>query len=243
MMPAPALLLVDAGGVLFNNVNEETAFLDRLAARYGADAAALRTVVAARQHEYEADARHAHDVLEECLRAAGWPGTGRLDRRWTDRLYLRSVRPHAPVFEQLAELRRARSNLTLVLANNEAAHWDSLKNLRFGHFDLFDVIGSSWALKAVKPDVGYFDRLLDMCQGDAGSAVLIDDRQTVISAAARHGIKAVRLADPTRIPAVLAEALAGRCDAEQRDPPTRPASPSRRPLVSTGGAPSCHIPT
>jgi putative hydrolase of the HAD superfamily len=194
------VLLVDAGGVLFNNITEETDFVRGLASRHDVDPSILRREIDRRNSDYEADARHVYDVLGECLAQAG-AKKPIIDRIWTDELYLACVRDNRIVFDWLQELHESGSCPVLALANNEAWHFDQLKNGRFGHFGLFDVIGSSWQLRAVKPSSEYFDRLLDACACSPHEALLVDDRPEVVAAASALGMLAMHVTDPSAIPA------------------------------------------
>ncbi|WP_051852326.1 HAD family hydrolase [Streptomyces aureocirculatus] len=205
-------LLVDAGGVLFNNVTEESGFLPELAERYGADADRLRAELDRRDAAYETNARGVFDVLTDALAAAGAPETPDLDRERVTALYLAGVRAHRPVFDALARIRANHPGLVLALANNEAEAWDRAKNAAFGHFGYFDVLASSWKLRAVKPTHVYLERLLDACGCSPAQAVFVDDNPDVVTAVRDFGLAAVHLTDPARfataVPAAL-RALAG----------------------------------
>ncbi|WP_094730823.1 MULTISPECIES: HAD family hydrolase [unclassified Rhodococcus (in: high G+C Gram-positive bacteria)] len=192
-------VLVDAGGVLFNNINEETDFLDRIAHRYGANPDGLASHVRLFQRDYESDDRHVHDVLSEGLRNSGSQFNDNIDWTWVDELYLASVVPQRAVFEAILRCRSENSDIKFALVNNEAAHWDRLKNQTFRHFDLFDFACSSWLLGLVKPDLNYFDRVLSMCEADAKQCLLVDDRRDVVAAAARLGIRTFRVDSPSQI--------------------------------------------
>ncbi|MGQ0577055.1 MAG: HAD family hydrolase [Pseudonocardia sp.] len=225
-------VLVDAGGVLFNNVNEETSFLRDVAVHHGAPPDPFAARVAGAQGEYESDDRHVHEVLADALRATGAPDTGRFDGAWVDRRYVASVRTHDIVFEHLRRLRGRPRRPALVLANNEARHWDSLKDDRFAHLRLFDATCSSWVVNAVKPAAGYFARVLAACGARAAECLLVDDRAAVVQQAALLGMRTVLLTDPRELPGALDEALHR---AEHRDP-TPPVPPTSRPPGPTRGS-------
>ncbi|RKT57784.1 putative hydrolase of the HAD superfamily [Saccharothrix australiensis] len=198
---------MDAGGVFFSNVNEETPFLTSIAERYEADPVVFQAEVAGRQHEYESDERTAHEVLADCLLAAGGALPLGLDEQWADELYLSCVSGYGETFAQVERVRREHPRLRLALANNEAAHWDRLKNDKHGHFDLFEVLCSSWVVGEVKPSKAYFDRALERCGGERGRSVLIDDRPAVVAAAEANGLHSVLLEHPSGIHAALDAAL------------------------------------
>ncbi|QKW48229.1 HAD family hydrolase [Streptomyces buecherae] len=200
-------LLVDAGGILFNNVTEESGFLAELAARYGADAGRLHREIDLRDAAYETNARSVFDVLADALAAAGAPGPPVLDREHVTALYMAGVRAYRPVFDALARIRADHPGLVLGLANNEAEAWDRAKDRAFGHFQYFDVLASSWKLGAVKPSHTYLERLVDACGCRAAEAVFVDDTPEVVAAAAEFGLSVVHVRDPasfaTAVPAAL----------------------------------------
>ncbi|MEE1831700.1 HAD family hydrolase [Streptomyces sp. SP17KL33] len=197
-------ILMDAGGVLFNNVTEETDFLDRLAARYGADLDQLHFELDARDAAYETGRAHVHDVLRMALVAAGAPVHLRVDSDWLDDLYRDSVVARPGAFAAIADLRKYRPDLCLVLANNEAAHWDAVKDRVHGHLGRFDVVASSWQVGQVKPTPAFFTAVAERCGRPLEDAVLIDDNPEVIGAAERLGL-GVLLADS---PAALSSGVA-----------------------------------
>ncbi|MEI5100655.1 hypothetical protein RB200_21690 [Streptomyces sp. PmtG] len=92
-------LLVDAGGVLFNNVTEDSDFLPQLADWYGVGTERLRQEIDRRDAAYETNARGVFDVLADALAAAGAPGPPVLDRERVTALYLAGVRASRPVFD------------------------------------------------------------------------------------------------------------------------------------------------
>ncbi|MER7011818.1 HAD family hydrolase [Saccharopolyspora sp. NPDC000359] len=188
-------MLVDAGGVLFNNISEETDFLALLAQRYHAQLPRLRRALDQHDHDYETDAAHVHQVLMTCLELAGGDCED-FDGDHTDELYLARVEAYPSCFEQLRALRALHPELVLALANNEAAHWDEVKNARYEHLALFDVIGSSWHLRAVKPTDEYFHRLLAAVGCDADEVLLADDNPDIVRAARLFGLNAVHIPSP-----------------------------------------------
>lgn len=185
-------VLVDAGGVLFNNVTESSDFFDVLAKMHHVDANVVLEHVDRFDADYETDHRDVHDVLAEGLIHAG--STVSYSRPAVDDLYVGAVIAYAPVFVALRRLKK-QSDMVLALANNEARRWDELKDEAFGHLSLFDIIGSSWRLGQVKPTEEYFTRLLAQCSCDPDDAVLIDDNVQVVTAAREFGLSAVFVTD------------------------------------------------
>lgn len=195
-------VLIDAGGVLFNNISEDSPFLARLAQRHGVGADELFQAIEAADHRFETDERHVHDVLAECLRSLG--NSTLLDRDALDQLYISCVRAAPVAFGAVRELRARHPELVLALANNEAKHWDDLKHARFGHFDLFDVLASSWRMGAVKPSTTFLSRAGAACGCRLEDVTLVDDNLEVIEAARQAGVRALHVATPDELPLVLA---------------------------------------
>ncbi|MFI1104074.1 HAD-IA family hydrolase [Streptomyces melanogenes] len=189
-------LLVDAGGVMFNNINEETSFVRDIARRYAVDESRLLGAVRSSAHAYESGACHAHDVLRGLLEEAGSPLADTFDGEWVDRLYAANLRCYSANVVELAEVARARPELTLVLANNEAEHWDHLKNQRHDHYRLFDHLCSSWRVGQVKPSAEYFAATLDRCGAEPREALMVDDRTAVIAAARDLGMHTLHVSSP-----------------------------------------------
>jgi len=194
-------LLVDAGGVLFDNVTESSDFVGDLARAHEVDPRVVLASVESVDADYETNSRSVHAVLAEALRAAG--SSTAYDAAAVDRLYVASVVAHPHVFAQLRLLRR-RCDVVLALANNEAERWDRLKDEQFGHLGLFDVIGSSWRLRHVKPSAEYFASLLDACRCSAAEAHLLDDNPHVVEGARLFGLTATLVTGPDAAAAALA---------------------------------------
>lgn len=189
-------LLIDAGGVLFNNITEETSFVPKLARRYAVDAERLLRAVQTAAPGYERGDRGVHDVLRRLLAEAGSPRAGAYDPDGVDRLYADSVRCHDANVAELAAVARDHPELTLVLANNEAEHWDHLKNERHHHYGLFDHLCSSWRVGRVKPSAAYFAAVLERCGAAAHEALMVDDRAAVVAAARALGLRTLHVTSP-----------------------------------------------
>ncbi|MFI1885955.1 HAD family hydrolase [Streptomyces jumonjinensis] len=200
-------ILMDAGGVLFNNVTEETDFLDRLAARHGADPNRLRREIDARDAVYETGHAHVHDVLCDALAAAGAPAGIAVDAPWLDDLYRDCLAAHPEAFIAIDSIRQYRPDVLLVLTNNEAAHWDRVKDDQYGHLGRFDVIASSWQVGKVKPTKEFFEAVAHRCGRSLDNAVLLDDNPGVLAKARRYGLRALHIESPNTLPEVVADLL------------------------------------
>lgn len=185
------VLLIDAGGVLFNNVIEDSAFIDTVAAEFDVDADALGNLYKDGDARFETNEVCARDFLESCLITLG---VDRLDDQalqTIDRIFVASVVPDKEIFSALRRLRLIGRNL--VLANNEGEHWERLKHRAFGHLDLFDTVASSWKLRACKPGREYFRRLQRVLYPTPKERWwLVDDNVDNVAAARADGIAASR---------------------------------------------------
>ncbi|MFD3759338.1 HAD family hydrolase [Streptomyces sp. NPDC058622] len=203
-------LFVDAGGVLYNNINEETDFLVRVADRYGVDRTELARRVEEAAPSYEDGGTHVHRVFERIVAAGrGRPCGGPADRSWLDRAYTDSVHAYEDSFSALRALRRERPGLAVVLTNNEAEHWDRLKDAAFGHFALFDSVCSSWRVRRVKPSGSFFAEALRRCRATAAETLLVDDRVTVLRAGAALGMRTLHVSTPEVLARRLRQAVGG----------------------------------
>ncbi|HET7013162.1 MAG TPA: HAD family hydrolase [Streptosporangiaceae bacterium] len=198
-------VFLDAGGVLFNNVGAESGFVAAIAERYQADQHVLGAELFAAAHRYETGAENVHDVIADVLGALD--RSAHVDTARLDRMYLRSVRVHEPVLRAVRAIQRW--EVAVVLANNEAEHWDRLKDTRFGHLGLVDEVCSSWKVGHVKPSAEFFAAVMSACPGATSTMLFVDDRPSVLAVAADLGMRTLHAADPAELPARLACALGG----------------------------------
>ncbi|MEU9794635.1 HAD family hydrolase [Streptomyces sparsogenes] len=196
-------LFVDAGGVLFNNINEETEFLARVADRHAVDRADLAWRAMAAARVYESGRKHVHQVFHRLVGGHSWSGRGILDTWWLDHTYMDCVRAYHDNARVLRELREELPDLTLALTNNEAEHWDRLKDEVYGHLSMFDVLCSSWRVHRVKPARAFFEEALSRCRTTADETLLVDDRLPVLRAGAALGLRTLHISTPD----VLADRL------------------------------------
>ena len=185
------VLLMDAGGVLFNNVIEDSAFMPTIAAAFGVDAGQLRQLYKEGDNRFEKNEIDVGDFLKSCLMTLGVDELNDEALETIDRIYVKSVTPNEELFLVLRRLRSIGRKLALV--NNEGERWEKLKHRCFGHLDLFDVIASSWKLRACKPEREYFRRLEQVLDPAPKQRWwLVDDNGDVVAAARASAIAASR---------------------------------------------------
>lgn len=178
-------ILIDAGGILFNNVLEDTRYLHDVSAACGINVASLRTQINQRDWIYETDSKSSLDVIRQI--ALDYGKTYLLTPTEHCQLYLRHVRKFSWGFERVRVL-KSNPKVRLVLANNEARDWDEVKNDSFGHFSLFAALGSSWAIGAVKPHADWLNRLEKKLGKPRTAFLLIDDSIENIRIAKEAGV-------------------------------------------------------
>jgi putative hydrolase of the HAD superfamily len=183
-------VLVDAGGVLFNNVTEDSSFFERVGARYGVGGETIRAAYAAAEPVFERGGATAVDTIEAILSERGIDA-GDGFRANVEGLYVSCVEPNRAVFDWLRR-RPGAETLGVYLANNEARDWDYAKQRAFGHFDLFDETFSSWKVGRVKPTRAYFGAVLHARGLAPSDALLVDDDAGCVAAAIGLGLRAVR---------------------------------------------------
>jgi putative hydrolase of the HAD superfamily len=163
--------------------------MGRVASAVGVDTAALLAEYCARDLDFETDRADVHNVLADCVQRLGGATYDEPLRARVDAWYVAAASPNAAMFSALRAMRGR--GKTLVLANNEAAHWDRLKDASFGHFGLFDVLASSWRVGADKPSALYFARLDRLLYPYArADCHLLDDNPAVIARARDEGLAA-----------------------------------------------------
>lgn len=194
MPRAVTVVMLDAGGVLFNNLREDSAFFSELAGRFDVPLPELLSAYERMERDYEVGRRDVREVIEDALRLAGAPASMVLPRSWLDELYLRCIVANEDVFS-IARRLRSRPALETVLANNEARHWDEVRNARFGHFGLFDHLACSWLIEAQKPEREFFRRATERCAARPEEVLFVDDSEEVMAAARDFGFRAVRFTD------------------------------------------------
>jgi len=178
-------ILIDAGGILFNNVLEETQYLHEVSAACGVEIVTLRNELKQRDWIYETGSKSSLDVIREIALDNG--ANYLLTPTEHLQLYLAHVSKYSWGFKRICAL-RANPKIRLILANNEARDWDAAKNDVFAHFALFSVLCSSWAMGAVKPHADWLDRLENELGRPRTALLLIDDSEENVRMAKKAGV-------------------------------------------------------
>ncbi|PFJ17146.1 hypothetical protein COD67_07655 [Bacillus cereus] len=184
------LLLIDAGGVLYTNVTEETHFFQELSQQLDVPKEALLKIYQSHEDDFEPDNMGIVEVFQKAIILLGQDMEKIKDFSWINELYLKHAQPFSEVFLLVNKLKKY-NLIKLALANNEARHWDEIKDSRYHHFELFDFIASSWSMKACKPEVEYFNRIMLSNNVKSSEMLLIDDNPEVIKAASQLGIDTI----------------------------------------------------
>lgn len=187
-MPRPVVLL-DAGGVLFDNVTEDSTFVEAVGNRFGVNPDALRQRYLAEEARFETGACAGTEALAVALESLGI-GRSTISYRQLRMLYRSHVRPNVKLFDFLRMRRQgaAGSAYHLTLANNEAWDWEDEKDRAFGHLRLYDSLSCSWLLGHAKPDPEYFLATLSQTGAEPSEALLIDDNDSCLDSARTLGL-------------------------------------------------------
>lgn len=198
------LVMLDAGGVLFNNITEDSPFFDLLAHRCGVHPDRLRQAYVAREDAVETGYTTGSDtVLAALVELGGNAGT--LSPEHVRQLYGECVRPNRQLLTCLAERRALRAGgMRLTLADNEAYDWEMVKHRMTRHLTLVDSLSSSWLLGLSKPDTAYFTAVLDRHQVGAAETLLVDDNPACLDAARGLGIATHHYRGPEELLRLLA---------------------------------------
>jgi putative hydrolase of the HAD superfamily len=183
------VVLLDAGGVLFDNMTEDSPFLAVLARRFGVDAQELRERYQEQENAFECGRRDGAAALRIALESLDvLPST--ISESAILRAYGRFVRPNHALLTFLQARRQSppRGGCHVTLANNEARDWDAEKNRRFGHLSLCDSLSCSWLLGLAKPSAEFFSAALGRLGFEPHEAVLVDDNRECLNAAEGLGL-------------------------------------------------------
>lgn len=184
-MKSDKILLLDAGGILFNRVTEDTAFFALSAEILGADAMVLAHDYHCRDQEFECDDI---DVMDIFMSHLNRPTNPEVVAAEIDACYMHCVQAQQWAFE-LVRHHKVNLGCKILLANNEARRWDCLKNRKWAHFDVCDGLVSSWVVRYCKPTPEYFHKICQLNWARIEDLWLVDDNPEVIEAAEKLGIK------------------------------------------------------
>lgn len=111
--------------------------------------------------------------------------------------------------EMIAFVRGLRSQRTestasdIYLLSNESRELMAYRLPEFGLTGLFDAYLVSAYIGLRKPELAFFQRVLEICQRSPQECVFIDDRQENIEAGQKVGIRGIRLQSPQQVIAEL----------------------------------------
>jgi putative hydrolase of the HAD superfamily len=131
--------------------------------------------------------------------------TPRLFTREDFELYMLSLSEPNPYTIEIAKHIAAAGRVRLMTMNNESVVLNVHRIDRFGLKEIFQTFLSSCWLGCRKPQRLFFERGLGIAQADAGSSLLVDDRDQNLAPASALGMRTIRFTDPES----LARDLAG----------------------------------
>ena len=131
--------------------------------------------------------------------------TPRLFTREDFELYMLSLSEPNPYTIEIAKHIAAAGRVRLMTMNNESVVLNVHRIDRFVLKEIFQTFLSSCWLGCRKPQRLFFERGLGIAQADAGSSLLVDDRDQNLAPASALGMRTIRFTDPES----LARDLAG----------------------------------
>lgn len=111
-------------------------------------------------------------------------------------LYMLGLSEPNPFTIEIAKHVAATGRVRLMTMNNESAVLNVYRIERFGLKQIFPTFLSSCWLGVRKPSRVFFERGLGIAQAEAGSSLLIDDRDQNLAPAASLGINTIRYENP-----------------------------------------------
>jgi putative hydrolase of the HAD superfamily len=192
-MAKVSLLLWDLGGVLLSNGWDRAG---RIAAaeRFHLDAEGLE-----RRHEHVApDFETGRLTLEQYLASTVFD----VPRAFTAAefrafMWARSS-PHASAIACARSFREG-GQYVMVALNNESAELNEYRITTFHLRDVFHAFLSSCYTGRLKPDPAAYEYALQVTQHASDEALLLDDRQENVEAAARLGLRTLWVRDPGQV--------------------------------------------
>jgi putative hydrolase of the HAD superfamily len=130
--------------------------------------------------------------------------TPRLFTREDFELYMLSLSEPNPYTIEIAKHIAATQRVRLMTMNNESVVLNVHRIDRFGLKGIFQTFLSSCWLGCRKPQRLFFERALGIAQADAGSSLLIDDRDQNLAPASALGMHTIHFTDPESLAKELA---------------------------------------
>ncbi len=192
-MPEIALLLWDVGGVLLTDGWD-----------HASRAEAVRHF---RLDPAEFERRHGLAEADFETGRLGWDGyldatvfyePRSFSRDEFRRFMLEQSRP-LPGALETARAIRANGRYRMAVLNNESRELNEYRVRTFGLGELFDEFFSSCYTGRRKPDPTAYREALDVTRRAAEETLFLDDRPANVEAAARLGIRTLRVGDPSRL--------------------------------------------
>jgi putative hydrolase of the HAD superfamily len=122
--------------------------------------------------------------------------TSRLFSREDFEMYMLALSEPNPLTIEIAKRVANAGHVRLMTMNNESAVLNVYRIERFGLKAIFSTFLSSCWLGVRKPQRAFFERGLGIAQADAGSSLLVDDRDQNLAPAAGLGMHTIHYTDP-----------------------------------------------
>ncbi len=198
-MDRPSLLLWDVGGVLLTNGWDRASRADAIV-RFRLDATAFEDRHARVEAEFETGRLDAEGYLDATV---FYEPRSFSRAEFRNYMFERS-RPHPEAIATARDLRKG-GEYRMAVLNNESRELNEYRIRTFGLHEIFDDFFSSCYTGRRKPDPAAFRLALSVTQQEPQATLFLDDRPENVAAAARLGVRTLRVEDPRH----LREELAG----------------------------------
>ncbi len=192
-MPDLSLLLWDVGGVLLTDGWDHRSRAAAVA-RFGLDGAEFERRHAGVEVDFETGRLDWNDYLDATVFYEP-----RSFSREEFRSYMREQSRPLPDALGVARAIRDRGRYRMAVLNNESKELNEYRIRTFGLGDLFDEFFSSCYTGRRKPDPAAYRVALEVTHRSAEESLFLDDREENVAAAARLGLRTVRVEDPARL--------------------------------------------
>ncbi len=198
-MPEPSVLLWDVGGVLLTDGWDHRSRTAAVA-RFGLDAAEFERRHAVAEVPFETGRLDLEGYLDATVFYEPRPFS-----RAEFRSYMQAQSRAVPGTLELARALRARGTYRMAVLNNESRELNEYRIRTFGLAEVFDDFFGSCFTGHRKPDPAAYRVALEVTQRAPDACLFLDDRAENVEAAARLGIRTLRVDDPGRLGPQLAE--------------------------------------